>query len=43
MQKLAAMKLFGMVDALKTQELDPAARELSFLERLAMMVDQQWS
>ena len=43
MEKLTAMRLIGMVDALKAQEQDPAARELSFLERLALLVDQQWS
>ena len=37
------MRLLGMVDALKTQEQDPAARELSFLERLGLLVDQQWN
>ena len=29
--------------ALKAQEQDPAARELSFLERLGLLVDQQWN
>jgi DNA replication protein DnaC len=29
--------------ALKTQEQAPAARELSFLERLGLLVDQQWN
>ena len=43
MEKLAALRLTGMVDGLKAQEQDPAARELSFLERLALLVDQQWS
>src|SRR5271154_5618526 len=43
MEKLTAMRLLGMVDALKTQEQDPAARELSFLERLGLLVDQQWN
>jgi DNA replication protein DnaC len=43
MQKLLAMRLHGMADALKTQEQDPAARELSFLERLALLVDHQWN
>lgn len=43
MEKLMAMRMTGMVDALKTQEQDPASRELSFLERLALLVDQQWS
>ena len=35
MEKLLAMRLNGMADALKAQEQDPGARELSFLERLA--------
>jgi DNA replication protein DnaC len=43
MDKLLAMRLHGMVDALKTQEQDPVARELSFLERLGLLVDQQWN
>lgn len=42
MEKLTAMRLLGMVDALKTQEQDPALCELSFLERLCLLVDQQW-
>ena len=42
MEKLTAMRLLGMVDALKAQEQDPASRELSFLERLGLLVDQQW-
>jgi len=43
MEKLAAMRLHGMLDALKAQEQDPAARELSFLERLGLLVDHQWN
>jgi DNA replication protein DnaC len=43
LEKLTAMRLLGMVDALKAQEQDPASRELSFLERLGMLVDQQWT
>jgi DNA replication protein DnaC len=42
-EKLLAMRLQGMAEALTTQEQDPAARELSFLERLGMLVDQQWN
>ena len=42
-EKLAAMRLLGMVEALKTQEQDPAARELSFSERFGLLVDQQWN
>ena len=43
MEKMTAMRLLGMVDALKAQEQDPASRELSFLERLGLLVDQQWN
>jgi DNA replication protein DnaC len=42
-EKLLAMRLHGMVESLKTQEQDPAARELSFPERLGLLVDQQWN
>jgi hypothetical protein len=42
-EKLLAMRLHGMAEALKTQEQDAASRELSFLDRLALLVDQQWS
>jgi len=41
--KLLALRLPAMADALKTQEQDQAAKELSFLDRLGMLVDQQWS
>jgi hypothetical protein len=43
MEKLAAMRLQGMLEALKAQEQAPASRELSFLERLGLLVDQQWT
>ena len=43
MDKLLAMRLHGMAEAWKTQQQDPAAHELSFLERFAMLVDQQWN
>ena len=43
MEKLIAMRLQGMADGLKAQQQDPAAAELSFQERLAMLVDQQWT
>jgi DNA replication protein DnaC len=43
LEKLTAMRLLGMVDALKALEQDPASRELSFLERLGMLVDHQWT
>ena len=42
-EKLLAMRLQGMADALKVQEQDSAIGELSFLERLGMLVDQQWN
>jgi DNA replication protein DnaC len=42
-EKLLAMRLNGMVEALKAQEQDRAVGELSFLERFALLVDQQWS
>jgi DNA replication protein DnaC len=42
-EKLTAMRFLGMVEALKAQEQDTAMRELSFLERLGLLVDQQWS
>lgn len=42
-EKLLAMRLHGMVEALKAQEQDHAVGELSFLERTALLVDQQWS
>lgn len=41
--KLLGLRLQGMADALKAQNQDPAMRELSFLERFGMLVDQQWS
>src|SRR5574342_928017 len=42
-EKLQAMRLHGMAEGLQTQEQDAGARELSFLERLGLLVDQQWS
>src|SRR5689334_21790061 len=41
--KMFARRLQGMVEALKAQEQDGNARELSFLERLGLLIDQQWS
>ena len=43
MDKLAAMRLHGMMDALQQQHKDPGIGELSFLERLALLVDHQWN
>jgi len=42
-EKLLAMRLLGMVEALKAQEQDRSVNELSFLERLSLLVDQQSS
>src|SRR4051812_30820915 len=42
-EKLLSMRLQGMADALKAQEQDPGVRELSFIERLSLLVDQQWN
>jgi len=43
MEKLLAMRLTGMAEAWKAQRQDSGAAELSFDERLAMLVDQQWN
>ena len=43
MAKLQAMRLHGIVEALERQQQDPAVHELSFTERLALLVDHQWS
>jgi DNA replication protein DnaC len=43
MEKLIAMRLTGMADALKAQQQDSTASELSFHERLGLLVDQQWN
>src|SRR5579872_1764991 len=42
-EKLLSMRLQGMADALKAQEQDAGVRELSFVERLSLLVDQQWN
>jgi DNA replication protein DnaC len=43
LNKMLAMRLHGMAEALKTQEQDSTIRELSFMERLGLLVDQQWN
>jgi DNA replication protein DnaC len=43
MEKLLAMRLQGVVEVLKTQEQDRAINEHSFLKRIALLVDQQWT
>jgi DNA replication protein DnaC len=42
-EKLLAMRLQGMLEALKMQEQDREVSELGFLERISLLVDQQWS
>ena len=42
-EKLHALRLHGMIEAIERQEQDEAAGELSFLDRLALLIDQQWS
>lgn len=41
--KLEAMRLHGMVEALRRQQQQPESAELSFGERLALLVDHQWN
>jgi DNA replication protein DnaC len=43
MEKLLGMRLHGMVEALKMQAQDREINDLSFLDRLSLLVDQQWS
>ncbi len=43
MEKLQALKLQGMLEGLEQQEQDEASRELSFLDRLALLIDRQWT
>src|ERR1039458_9929507 len=43
MEKLFALRLHGMLEGLKAQQQNPAVNELSFQERLAMLIDQQWN
>jgi DNA replication protein DnaC len=42
-EKLHALKLRGMMEALEQQEQDESIRELSFLDRLSLLIDQQWA
>jgi len=41
--KLYAMKLFGMAEGFKEQLEQPSFHDLSFEERLGMLVDRQWT
>lgn len=40
-EKLVAMRLPGMVEALRAQQEDSAVQQLSFLDRLSLLVDHQ--
>lgn len=42
-EKLIDMKLTGMAEALRRQSEDPEMGRLSFEERIALLVDQQWT
>lgn len=42
-EKLYALRLNGMAEALRAQQQDPSIGQLSFEERLALLVDQQWN
>jgi len=41
-ERLRAMRLRGMADALTTQQQQPELQALTFEERLGMLVDQEW-
>jgi hypothetical protein len=41
-EKLHAMKLYGMVEAFRTQLETPNLHQLSFEDRFALLVDRQW-
>jgi DNA replication protein DnaC len=43
MDKLYAMRMRGMAEAFTQQQEDPQTRQLSFEERLALLVDRQWN
>jgi DNA replication protein DnaC len=42
LDKLRAMKLFGMADALEQQILQPESVSLGFEDRFGLLVDQEW-
>ena len=42
LEKLYAMKLNGLADAWEEQRQQPHSADLSFDDRLAMMVERQW-
>ena len=42
-EKLYAMRMRGMADAFTQQQEDPQTTQLSFEERIALLVDRQWN
>jgi DNA replication protein DnaC len=40
--KLQEMKLFGILKAIEEQKREPSVRDLSFEERLALLVEREW-
>ena len=42
-EKLIAMRLRGMADAFKQQQESAACQQLSFEERLGLLIDRQWN
>ncbi len=43
LEKMRALRLTGMAEAFSQQLEDPAAAELSFQERLGLLIDRQWA
>ena len=43
LEKLHALRLQGMAEAFRAQSEQPGITELSFEERFALLVDQQWN
>jgi len=43
LEKLRRMRLGSMADALEAQQSDPRHQELSFEERLGLLVDREWT
>ena len=41
-EKLQTLRLYGMANAFRTQLETPATQQLSFEERFALLVDEQW-
>jgi DNA replication protein DnaC len=42
-EKLTAMRLRGMVEAFREQQESPDTQQLSFEERLGLLIDRQWT